>query len=106
MYEWEEVRLGTGYTSTDYYDCFACRRQLVVRYDRIENFTHDSTLPVAVARGWQRRWFHKGADPWFCSKECAYDSPQAEYCVEYWAKHIKEYDDSKSIIFKIKSWFK
>ena len=108
MFEWEEIKLGSDNDpySADYYDCFACRKQLVVRYNRMEDFTHDSTLPVAVARGWRRRWFHTGADPWFCSEDCAYNSPQALYCIEYWAKHTKEYDDKNSFFGKIKGWFK
>ena len=106
MFEREDLMFGTNPSCSVYYDCFACRRQLVIHSDGLEGYDHEDGRKEAIARGWFRRKFHEGADPWFCSKGCAYDSSQAKYCEESWAKEIKEYDEKNSIFGKIKAFFK
>ncbi len=102
MYNREDVSLGNKPSLTVYYDCFACRDQLVIKIDTMDGFDHGSGTAEAVKRGWRRRKFYDTVDPWFCSSECSHDSPQAEYCENYWKKEVKEADERNSWLGKVK----
>lgn len=59
---------------------------------------YDSRIAEMKARGWQRREFGPGADPWFCSHNCAYQSYNAQQCEQWWAdKEFQEYCNRKLI---------
>lgn len=102
MYEYEELKLGPNPRVATYYDCFACRRQLKIKLDWSAGFDYESATREAVRRGWSRRYFHASARPWFCSKECGYNSSQAKYCEMFWAVELKEND--VSLFDKFKNW--
>ncbi len=108
MYKWEEIYLGRKAESNASitFGCFACRRELKIHTDWEAGLKYDEATAEGIKRGWFRRKFYPGVDPWFCSPVCAYDSPQAKYCEDYWVKEVKEADERNSLLGKIKSFFK
>lgn len=52
------------------------------------------------SQGWVRREFGPGADPWFCSQRCAYDSYRAKNAEKEWNK-IKANEIRRMAIFRI-----
>ena len=59
---------------------------------------HDAIIEDMKARGWQRRTFGPGADPWFCSFNCAYKSYNAQKAEQWWAdKEFHEYCNEQLI---------
>jgi hypothetical protein len=58
--------------------------------NRIKEFDSDpqdlETDKVWLAKeGWHQRVFGPGAEPWFCSHACAYESRNAKRAEVYWA---------------------
>lgn len=59
---------------------------------------HDAIIEDMKSRGWQRREFGPGADPWFCSHNCAYKSYNAQQAEQWWAdKEFVEYCNKQLI---------
>lgn len=53
---------------------------------------YDAVINDMKSRGWQRREFGPGANPWFCSHDCAYKSYNAQQAEQYWAdKEFQKY---------------
>src|SRR5512135_420330 len=53
---------------------------------------YDAIMEDMKSRGWQRREFGPNAAPWFCGKDCAYNSYNAKRAEEWWAqKEFQEY---------------
>lgn len=71
-------------TAQFFMQCWGCNRSLSRPYTSQEDC--DRQTQELMAQGWQRRVFGPGADPWFCSNECANNSSHAKQAEAWWAK--------------------
>lgn len=70
-------------TSTFYMMCWGCNRTLPRPYFGEEDYARQ--IQELMTMGWQRRVFGPGADPWFCSDDCAHNSANAKRAEAWWA---------------------
>jgi hypothetical protein len=67
-------------------DCAGCGKSVTHPYDGAETF--EFRIEQLISKeGWVRRDFAPNARLWFCDSLCAYHSPAAVQCEEWWRKH-------------------
>lgn len=76
-------------SSTTTYICFGCHEQLEVEPNWDEGYTYEDVRKLALDLGWYRRTFGPGADPWFCNKECVFESWPAKRAAKLWEAKIE-----------------
>lgn len=76
--------------------CWGCNYSETYRWNG-PGPEHDAIIDEMKSRGWQRREFGPGADPWFCSHNCAYKSHNARQAEQWWAdKEFQEYSQKSA----------
>ncbi|SRR5579885_572831 len=69
-------------TATFTVQCWGCYRSETHPYSGMED--QEQKTEEMKTRGWRRHKFGPGADPWFCSEECALHSYNAVRAKEWW----------------------
>lgn len=89
-------------------DCFACRATLTISVDWYSGYNDEDVSKLANDIGWQRREFHKSSNPWFCSRDCAFESPKAKFLEDIWRTYEEDQKTKPVISFfsKIKDFIK
>ena len=66
------------------FHCHACSSNLHVKIDYYQGYNNDDATLTAKDEGWIYRRFAPYVKIWFCSRNCAYHSPEAKYVETYW----------------------
>lgn len=82
MRQFRAIYFGNNPRSAIICRCFGCQGELRVEYG--SGYSREYAESIIVNNNWFRRNFGPGAEPWFCSFECAYNSPAAVECELYW----------------------
>ena len=83
-------------TATFTVQCWGCYRSETHPYTCMED--HDQKTEEMKTRGWRRHKFGPGADPWFCSEECALYSFNAVRAKEWWDRKAYEEEQEHALI--------
>jgi hypothetical protein len=90
--------------------CWGCDKSVTLPYESFED--HQHKIEVLKVQGWRRVLFGPGAEPWFCSEDCALYSYNARKAKEWWGNHfVNQYRNRRlkwmiifSAIFVIGGW--
>ena len=67
-------------------DCWGCSKMEAHPYT--DNEDKERLTKALEQQGWRRRLFGPGAEPWFCSEECALHSHNALQAQEIWGNRF------------------
>lgn len=76
--------------------CWGCNKTESCEYTDWQDSL--SKTHAMEGKGWRRRTFGPNADPWFCSRECAFDSYHAKTAEKWWKERIVKMNDKKNRI--------
>lgn len=83
-------------TATFTVQCWGCYRSETHPYSGMED--QDQKTEEMKTRGWRRHKFGPGADPWFCSEECALHSFNAVRAKEWWDRKAYEEEQEHALV--------
>lgn len=78
--------MDTEYKAWFTIQCWGCGKCVTRGYHDHEESQAQTEL--LKKDGWMRRRFGPGADPWFCSEDCAFNSYNARTAWEWWGNHF------------------
>jgi hypothetical protein len=76
--------------------CWGCNKSVTRGYRDHEETIQQTEL--LKKEGWRRVLFGPGADPWFCSEDCAVNSYNACHAKEWWGNYFVNQRRNKRLL--------